>query len=127
MRIFQNRKLSDIVLIDNSVYSFAFQLDNGVPIVSYYDDANDEEMLHLKFYLECLKDCEDVREKNIEAFQLVELAETQMQLIEERRLEEIENESDEDEIMYTKSAHRQWGVKCDIEYDWLYHWVYKSR
>lgn len=68
MRIFQNRKLTDIVLIDNSVYSFAFQLDNGVPIVSYYDDPNDEEMLHLKFYLECLKDCEDVREKNIEAF-----------------------------------------------------------
>ena len=107
MRIFQNRKLSDIVLIDNSVYSFAFQLDNGVPIVSYYDDHNDEEMLHLKFYLECLKDCEDVREKNIEAFQLVELAETQMQLIEERRLEEVENESDEDEIMWAKSAHRQ--------------------
>ena len=68
MRIFQNRKLADIVLIDNSVYSFAFQLDNGVPIVSYYDDPNDEEMLHLKFYLECLKDCEDVREKNVEAF-----------------------------------------------------------
>ena len=57
----------------------------------------------------------------------MELAETQMQLIEERRLEEIDNESDEDEIMYTKSAHRQWGVNCDIEYDWLYHWVYKSR
>ena len=43
-----------------------------------------------------------------------------MQLIEERRLEEVENESDEDEIMYTKSAHRQWRVNCDIEYDWLY-------
>ena len=71
-----------------------------MPIVSYYDDQNDEEMLHLKFYLECLKDCEDVREKNVEAFQLIELAETQMELIEERRLEEAENESDEDEIMW---------------------------
>ena len=71
-----------------------------MPIVSYYDDPNDEEMLHLKFYLECLKDCEDVREKNIEAFQLIELAETQMELIEEKRLEEVENESDEDEIMW---------------------------
>lgn len=71
-----------------------------MPIVSYYDDPNDEEMLHLKFYLECLKDCEDVREKNIEAFQLIELAETQMELIEDKRLEEVENESDEDEIMW---------------------------
>ena len=78
MRIFHQRKLTDIVLIDNSVYSFAFQLDNGVPIVSFYDDPSDEEMLHLKFYLECLKDCEDVREKNKEAFQLGQLAESQM-------------------------------------------------
>ena len=108
MRIFQNRKLTDIVLIDNSVYSFAFQLDNGVPIVSYYDDPNDEEMLHLKFYLECLKDCEDVREKNVEAFQLVELADTQMQLIEERRLSEAENESDDDEIMYPNGNGDNW-------------------
>ena len=78
MRIFHQRKLTDIVLIDNSVYSFAFQLDNGVPIVSFYEDPNDEEMLHLKFYLECLRDCEDVRQKNREAFQLMQLAESQM-------------------------------------------------
>ena len=71
MRIFHQRSLSDIILVDNSVYSFAFQLDNGVPIVSFYNDPKDEEMLHLKFYLDCLKDCEDVREKNKEAFQLM--------------------------------------------------------
>ena len=76
LRIFYQRKLSDIILVDNSVYSFAFQLDNGVPIVSFYEDRADEEMLHLKFYLDCLKDCNDVREKNREAFQLVQLAET---------------------------------------------------
>ncbi len=76
MRIFHQRALSDIILVDNSVYSFAFQLDNGVPIVSFYNDPNDEEMLHLKFYLDCLKDCEDVREKNREAFQLMQLADT---------------------------------------------------
>jgi len=39
-----------------------------VPIVGFYDDEKDEEMLHLKFYLECLKDCDDVRDKNREAF-----------------------------------------------------------
>ena len=76
MRIFHQRTLSNIILVDNSVYSFAFQLDNGVPIVGFYDDDKDEEMLHLKFYLECLKDCNDVREKNSEAFQLMQLADT---------------------------------------------------
>lgn len=71
--------MTDIVLVDNSVYSFAFQLDNGIPIVSFYDDANDEEMLHLKFFLECLNDCDDVRVKNRDAFQLSQLAEAQVQ------------------------------------------------
>jgi CTD small phosphatase-like protein 2 len=75
LRIFYQRDLADIVLVDNSVYSFAFQLDNGIPIVSYYDDPHDEEMLHLKFYLECLFECEDVRLKNRDAFQLSQLAE----------------------------------------------------
>ena len=76
LRIFHQKSLADIVLVDNSVYSFAFQLDNGVPIVNYYQDPNDEEMLHLQYYLDCLKDCEDVRVKNREAFQLNTLAET---------------------------------------------------
>ena len=71
LRIFHQKSLADIILVDNSVYSFAFQLDNGVPIVSYYNDKKDEEMLHLQFYLECLKDSDDVRDKNKEAFQLV--------------------------------------------------------
>jgi len=47
--------------------------------VSFYDDPNDEEMLHLKFYLDCLRDCDDVRDKNRDAFQLAQLAEAQMQ------------------------------------------------
>jgi CTD small phosphatase-like protein 2 len=75
LRIFHERSLADIILVDNSVYSFAYQLDNGVPIVSYYHDEKDEEMLHLKFYLDCLTNCADVREKNREAFQLEQLAE----------------------------------------------------
>lgn len=36
LRIIANRPLKDMVLIDNSVYSFAYQLSNGVPIVPFY-------------------------------------------------------------------------------------------
>lgn len=75
LRIFsEHRDLSDLVLVDNSVYSFAFQLENGVPIVSFYDEKDDDEMTHLMYYLELLADCDDVREQNREAFQLKELA-----------------------------------------------------
>ena len=54
--------MKDIVLVDNSVYSFAYQLSNGVPIVPFYrQPPQDEEMLHLIYYLSCLAQVDDVR------------------------------------------------------------------
>ncbi len=71
LRIIANRDLKDVVLIDNSVYSFAYQLSNGVPIVSFYrEPPADEEMLHLIYYLSCLAQVEDVRIQNMQAFEL---------------------------------------------------------
>ena len=55
---------------DNSVHSFGYQLDNGVPIVSWYDDRNDQELQHLTDYLEVLKDLPDVRDANRRNFKL---------------------------------------------------------
>jgi CTD small phosphatase-like protein 2 len=74
LRILNNRNLKDIVIVDNSVYSFAFQIDNGIPIIPFYEDKEDEEMLHLIYYLNCLVDVEDVREQNREAFELMKLS-----------------------------------------------------
>lgn len=53
--------MKDLVIVDNSVYSFAYQIDNGIPIIPFYNDKNDEEMLHLIYYLSCLANAEDVR------------------------------------------------------------------
>jgi CTD small phosphatase-like protein 2 len=39
--------LKDILIIDNSCLSFAFNIDNGIPIVPFYDDNNDQELKHL--------------------------------------------------------------------------------
>ena len=38
LRIFDEYDMKDIVIIDNAVYSFGFQLLNGIPIIPYYDD-----------------------------------------------------------------------------------------
>jgi len=54
LRVILNRDLKDMVLVDNSIYSFAYQIDNGIPIISFYDDPNDEELLHLMFYMKSL-------------------------------------------------------------------------
>ena len=54
LRIFRNRSLEDLVIVDNSVYSFSFQINNGIPIIPFYEDKEDEEMLHLIYYINCL-------------------------------------------------------------------------
>ena len=64
LRIFGDRDLKDVVIVDNSVYSFAFQIDNGIPIIPFYNDKSDEEMLHLVYYLNCLAGVDDVRDQN---------------------------------------------------------------
>lgn len=35
LRIFGDRKLQDMVIVDNALYSFAYQLDNGIPILTW--------------------------------------------------------------------------------------------
>jgi CTD small phosphatase-like protein 2 len=62
LRVIRNRRMADMVIVDNSVYSFSYQIDNGIPIIPFYDDPNDEELLHLVFYLNCLATCDDVRQ-----------------------------------------------------------------
>lgn len=39
--------LKDMVIIDNSVLSFAFHLDNGIPILPYYNGEEETEMQNL--------------------------------------------------------------------------------
>jgi len=41
LRVIQGYSLNDIVIVDNSLLSFALQPDNGIPISSYFFDPND--------------------------------------------------------------------------------------
>ena len=56
--------LKDIVLIDNSVLSFAYHLDNGIPIVPYYDADEDGELGILAYYLLSIYNYDDLRNAN---------------------------------------------------------------
>lgn len=38
LRIFANRNIDDIVIVDNAVYSFGYQIENGIPIIPFYDN-----------------------------------------------------------------------------------------
>ncbi|CAD8151823.1 unnamed protein product [Paramecium octaurelia] len=65
-----NRDLKDIVLIDNAAYSYAFQIENGIPIIPYIDNVKDVELLGVIDYLKILLQINDVREINVKTFLL---------------------------------------------------------
>lgn len=70
LRVFKNRDLKDMVIVDNAVFSFGAQLSNGIPICPFKEDKNDREFIYLMNYLTALKDYDDMRVLNREAFQM---------------------------------------------------------
>jgi len=56
-----NRNLATSVLVDNSPHAFGYQVDNGIPIESWFDDPGDSELLKLEHFLETLHGVNDVR------------------------------------------------------------------
>jgi len=70
LRVFANRNLQDVILVDNAAYSFGYQIDNGIPIVPFYENKNDQELRHLVPYLKFLSGVKDLREINRQTFRL---------------------------------------------------------
>lgn len=70
LRVLGGRRLEDLTLVDNSAYSFAYQLDNGVPIISWYEDSSDKELCNLVAYLRQTLPLEDVRIAHRNTFRL---------------------------------------------------------
>ena len=64
LSVFKNIDLKNIIIVDNSVVSFAYQLNNGMPILPYYDYNKDNELVCLAYYLIAIFDYNDLREAN---------------------------------------------------------------
>ena len=56
--------LKDIIIVDNSVLSFAYHLHNGIPIVPYYDEDKDGSLYVVGLYLMHIFNEDDLREAN---------------------------------------------------------------
>jgi Dullard-like phosphatase family protein len=82
LRILKGIDLKNVVLVDNSMYSFANQLNNGILINSFYFDKNDVDLFSVMNYLKCyVNNADDIREVNKEFFSFEEFLK---QLTEER-------------------------------------------
>lgn len=68
LRVIANRDLKDLVLVDNAAYSFSYQVENGIPIIPFYNSKNDTELRSLVGYLKSLSNVKDVRQVNLETF-----------------------------------------------------------
>jgi len=68
-----NRNLATSVLVDNSPHAFGYQVDNGIPIESWFDNPGDSELLKLEHFLETLHGVNDVRSVVRSKFQTYKL------------------------------------------------------
>jgi RNA polymerase II subunit A small phosphatase-like protein len=55
------RDMKDIIILDNSPEAYALNRSNGLPIKSWYDDPNDNELIKLIPVLQMLSKIDDVR------------------------------------------------------------------
>ena len=55
------RELKNIIIIDNNPASYIMNMDNGIPIITWYDNLEDDQLIKLIPILKYLATVEDVR------------------------------------------------------------------
>ena len=68
LRVIKNLDLAQTLLLDNYVWSFAFHLDNGIPVVPYFGEPDDTELIKVMKYIVSIHDSTDFREDNKKQF-----------------------------------------------------------
>ncbi len=79
LRIIANRNLKNLILVDNLVHSFGFQLDNGVPILEWRGNPEDCELKYLTDYLVGASKAETLQQYNKEKLKLSEMSDLQIE------------------------------------------------
>jgi len=111
LSVFKDIDLKDMIIIDNSVVSFTYNLDNGLPILPYYNSKKDNELLCCAYYLISIFDYNDLRDANKKFVKLQEIKKKAIEnsyIEEESSIEEDSseiNENDSEETSYKNNNH----------------------
>lgn len=70
LEIIGNRELKHVIMVDNSIDSVIYHLENCVPCVPFYGDGKDQELVSLAKFLDLVHQEADVRVFNVEYFKL---------------------------------------------------------
>ena len=76
LRIVKGKDLKKTIIVDNLAHSFGFQIENGVPILEWHQDKNDQELKNLIPYLIEAANAEDVKQFNSDRLRLIELSDS---------------------------------------------------
>ena len=88
--------LKDVVLIDNSVLSFAYHLNNGIPIVPFIEQKDDTQLIMLAYYLVSIASFDDLTIENKKHINIEHFLLMAKKLAEEEGEEEAEDEEKND-------------------------------
>lgn len=75
LRVFANRDIKNIIIVDNLAHSFGLQINNGIPIITWTGDESDKELLAITDYLISAAFVDDVRYFNKKKLKLEQLVE----------------------------------------------------
>ena len=64
-----------MLIVDNLVHSFAFQLDNGVPILEFTANKKDRELYYLTERLVSMASSQDVRNEIKKLYNITQVLE----------------------------------------------------
>ena len=94
--------LKDIVIIDNSILSFAYHLYNGIPIIPFINQPNDTELMFTAHYLVSIANYDDLSLENKKHLNLDNLL-TMAKILNEIEGSQEEEEEEEDENCIIKT------------------------
>ena len=119
LRIFEGRSLDDIFIVDNAVFSFAYQIDNGIPILPFREDKDDTEFLHLINIMRDISEENDWRDFIRKSFKISEIMKTDINsYVHHYEISDSDDENfDEDNWLNILAAWQKslnWGMQKSV-------------